>query len=187
MTVKEVIVVEGKYDKARVLEVIDGTVIDVGGFRVYKDRAMLEYLKSAAKSRGVIILTDSDAAGFKIRNFLKSAIGEAEVRHAYIPAVAGKERRKDSPSAEGLLGVEGTAKDVIERAITLAGATQGKPQGNVKKSDLYDLGLLGSENSAACRRELAVKLGLPPRLSSSAFLDVINLSMSREEFFLTAK
>lgn len=183
MTVSEVIVVEGKYDRARVLEAVTATVVEIGGFRIYKDKQMMDYLRRAARERGVIILTDSDGAGFKIRGYLKGALQGAKVSHAYIPAVPGCERRKEVPSAEGLLGVEGISSEVILEALQKAGATEGKPIGDLTKFDLYDAGLLGKENSADRRRALAARLSLPPRLSSSALLDVLNLAMTREQFF----
>jgi len=183
MTVSEVIVVEGKYDRAQVLAAVSATVVEVGGFRIYKDKQMMDYLRRAARERGVIILTDSDGAGFKIRGYLKGALQGARVSHAYIPATPGRERRKAAPSAEGLLGVEGISPKVILEALQKAGATEGKPIGSLTKFDLYDAGLLGKENSADRRRALAVRLSLPPRLSSTALLDVLNLALTREQFF----
>jgi ribonuclease M5 len=143
---------------------------------------MMDYLRRAASARGVIILTDSDGAGFKIRGYLKGALQGVRISHAYIPATKGKERRKETPSAEGLLGVEGISCEVIREALQKAGATEGKPLGDLTKFDLYEAGLLGKENSADRRRALAVRLSLPPRLSSTAFLDVLNLAMTRAEF-----
>ncbi len=182
MTIRQVIVVEGKYDRARVLEAVSATVVEVGGFQIYRDRQMMAYLRRAALERGVIILTDSDAAGFKIRGHLKGALQGAKVSNAYIPALPGKERRKPAPSAEGLLGVEGISCEVIREALQKAGASEGAPLGDLTKSDLYAAGLLGQEGSVERRRALAARLSLPPRLSSTALLDVLNLTLTRDAF-----
>ncbi|HWP79756.1 MAG TPA: DUF4093 domain-containing protein [Candidatus Acidoferrum sp.] len=186
LKIRQVIVVEGKYDRARVLEAVSATVVEVGGFQIFKDAHMMEYLRHAARERGVIILTDSDAAGFQIRGYLKGALQGAAVSHAYIPATAGKERRKAAPSTEGLLGVEGMPAAVIREALQKAGATQGEPIGDLTKADLYEAGLLGKDGAADRRRALAARLSLPPRLSSTALLNVINLAMTRAEFLALA-
>ena len=179
--VDEIIVVEGKYDRQALLRVVDGVIIETGGFRIFKDKELIEALKSLAQSHGLIILTDSDAAGFVIRNKIHGVIGKKYIKDAYIPDVPGKERRKDAPSKEGLLGVEGMPEEVILQALTRAGVktqtTDEQPKNRIKytKTDMYRLGLSGRENSAEKRRELAKKLSLPAHLSANRLLELLNI------------
>lgn len=185
--IKEVIVVEGRYDKNTLSQVVDAVIIETAGFGVYSDKEKLELLRKLALARGLIILTDSDGAGFQIRGYLKGAIDSALVKHAYIPDLRGKERRKASPSKEGKLGVEGMRPEVLLDALRRAGATFiGAETGQtehepITKADLYALGLSGTPNSSERRRQLTEKLELPERLAPNSLLDVLNALFSREE------
>ena len=184
--IKEVIVVEGRYDKNTLSQVVDAVIIETGGFRIFNDRQKRSLLKKLAESRGLIIMTDPDGAGFMIRNYLKGCIAPELIKQAYIPDVYGKERRKSAPSREGKLGVEGMPPRLILEALRRAGASFESPETEerpeITKADLYKKGLSGGENSTALRRELLKKLELPERLSAQGLLDVLNAIMSREEF-----
>lgn len=184
--IKEAIVVEGRYDKNTVSQIVDATVLETEGFGIFSDKEKLALLRSIAEKRGLIILTDSDAAGFMIRNHLKGAISPDKIKHAYIPDVFGKEKRKKSVSKEGKIGVEGMKRDVVINALKAAGASfedgeKCEKRDEISKTDLYVLGLSGGENSAQKRSELIKKLGLPERLSSSALLDVLNALFTLQE------
>ena len=184
--VKEAIVVEGRYDKAALANVADTVIVDTAGFGVFSDREKLALLRRLAQARGLIILTDSDGGGLLIRNFLKSAIDPALVKHAYIPDIPGKERRKRTPSKEGKLGVEGMSPAILEQALRRAGATlDEEPAGGcvppLTKAELYELGLSGRPDSGARRAALKKALDLPENLSANALLDVLNLLTTREE------
>jgi len=188
--INEVIIVEGRYDKNTVAQVVNATIIETAGFGVFKDEEKLSLLKRLAEKRGIIILTDSDKAGFFIRGRLRGMLNEGTVKHAYIPDVKGRERRKKVNSAEGKLGVEAMTGDVIIKALERAGATfSGEDEsavisGPVTSMDLYNAGLSGQEESAAKRRKILKELGLPERLSTKGMLDVLNVLFSREEFLL---
>lgn len=188
MKIKEVIIVEGKYDKIAVESAVDATVIETKGFGIFSDRERLKLIKEIAEKRGIIILTDSDGAGLVIRNYLKGAVKD-KVKQAYVPGIKGKERRKKSPSKEHLLGVEGMDRNIILNALLSAGATTDDGDGTrenknpITKGDLYELGLSGKEGSAEKRRTLLKKLGLPENLSSNAMLDYINILYSREDIY----
>ena len=153
MRINELVIVEGKYDAARLSGIIDGLVLTTGGFSIYRDAEKRELIKTLGKKRGIIILTDSDAAGFRIRNYIQNFARGAVIKHAYVPAVKGKESRKAAPSKEGTLGVEGLPNEVILQALRRAGATQEKPRNGRKitYTDLYALGLSGTQNSAQRR------------------------------------
>lgn len=184
--VKEVIVVEGRYDKNTLSQIFDAVIVETAGFGVFNDREKLALLRRLAEARGLIVLTDSDGAGFVIRNFLKGAIDPALVKQAYIPDVAGKERRKASPSKEGKLGVEGMSAETLIDALRRAGATLGDEapthrSGGITKATLYELCLSGRPDSARRRRELLRRLGLPERLGANALLDVLNALYTSEE------
>lgn len=179
ISVKEVIVVEGRYDKNTLSQVFDAVIVETSGFGVFKDREKLALLRRLAEARGLVILTDSDGAGLVIRNFLKGAIDPALVKMAYVPGIAGKERRKARPSKEGLLGVEGMSPETLIEALRRAGATLGGEapthrSGDITKATLYELGLSGGPDSAKKRRELLRRLGLPEKLGANALLDVLN-------------
>ena len=187
--VKEVIVVEGRYDKNALSQVVDATVITLGGFSVFNDKEKLAFLRRLAEKQGLIVLTDSDGAGFVIRNYLKGALPKELVKQAYIPDIYGKERRKRTPGKEGKLGVEGMKPDVLLAALARAGATfldeengtgaAGEP---ITKADLFELGLTGGPDSRAARQRLLTQLDLPEHLSTNALLEVLNALMTRETF-----
>lgn len=186
--IREVIVVEGRYDKNTLKQVVDATVVETGGFGVFNDKERLALLRRLAAERGLIVFTDSDGAGFVIRNFLKGAIPKHQIKHAYIPDIYGKERRKNAPGKEGKLGVEGMKSEVLLSALERAGATfeDGKTQHQhtpVTKTDLYELGLTGGANSAERRAALLKKLSLPERMTTNAMLEAVNLLFDREELF----
>ncbi len=183
--IREAIVVEGRYDKNTLSQIVDAPILETSGFGIMKDKALLSLLRKVAATRGLIVFTDSDGAGFVIRNFLKGAIPPAQLKHAYIPDVFGKERRKSAPGKEGKLGVEGMSPQVILDALRKAGATvEGEeslsPAGQITKQDLMTLGLSGGANSHAKRQALLKKLDLPAHMSANAMLQALNLLMDRD-------
>ena len=185
--IRQAIVVEGRYDKNVLRQIVDAPVFETSGFRVMGDRAMLDFLRRVARQRGLIILTDPDGAGFLIRNYLKGALPRDRVLHAYVPDIAGKERRKRQPGKEGKLGVEGMTPQVLLDALRAAGAEiEGEtrqPSGpGITKADLYELGLSGGAGAAARRAQLQKSLSLPEHLSANALLDALNILFTREEF-----
>ena len=185
--VREVIVVEGRYDKNALRQAVEATVIETGGFGVFKDGEKLALLRRLAAERGLILLTDSDGAGFVIRNFLKGAIPPDRLKQAYIPDIYGKERRKTAPGKEGKLGVEGMPPAVLLQALERAGATfedgdAPRERTPITKGDFYDLGLTGGTNSAALRGAVLRALDLPERMTANALLEAVNLLYGREEF-----
>lgn len=179
LKIKEIIVVEGRYDKNTLSQIVDATILETSGFGIMRNQEQLNLLRKAAQSRGLIVFTDSDGAGFVIRNFLKSAIPAQYLKHAYIPNIAGKERRKTSAGKEGLLGVEGMRPDVIVEALRRAGATiEGQtsvPRNEITKQDMMELGLSGCANSNALRKKLLYKLGFPSHMSANAMLQALNM------------
>ncbi|MBD5161845.1 MAG: DUF4093 domain-containing protein [Oscillibacter sp.] len=185
--IREVIVVEGRYDKNALKQVVDATVVETRGFGVFNDRERLALLRRLAAERGLILLTDSDGAGFVIRNFLKGAIPKSRLKQAYIPDIHGKERRKTAPGREGKLGVEGMPPQILLAALERAGATfeddtlsaERRP---ITKADFYALGLTGGPDSAARRSALLKKLDLPERMTANALLEAVNILYTREEF-----
>ena len=183
--IDEVIVVEGRYDKNTLSQLVDATIVETDGFGVFSNAEKLALLRRLADERGLVVLTDSDGAGFVIRNFLKGAIDPARVKHAYIPDVRGKEKRKARPGKEGKLGVEGMKPEVLLAALERAGVnaleTQSVPEPRLTKAELYAFGLSGRPDSAARRAALLQKLGLPERLAPNALLDVLNALYSREQ------
>jgi len=187
--VKEVIVVEGRYDKNTVAQVVDATIIETSGFGIFSDNEKLTLLRKLAKKRGLIILTDSDKAGFFIRGRLRGMLDDVNIKHAYIPDLKGREKRKPSPSKEGKLGVEGMTPDVIIKALERTGATfidneqQLEKKQRITKSDLFTAGLYGGDDSAQKRRALQRSLELPERLSTNGLLDVLNILYTRDDFF----
>ena len=185
--IEEVIVVEGRYDRNMLLQVVDATVVETGGFSVFNDREKLAFLRKLAQKRGLILLTDSDGAGFVIRNYLKGAIPTEQVKQAYIPDIPGKERRKRKAGKEGKLGVEGMTPEILLQALRRGGATcvgEAAPSAPVPitKADLLDRGLIGP-GSTQKRQQLLKNLELPEHLSPNALLETLNLLMSREEFY----
>ena len=192
LRVREAIVVEGKYDKIRLESVVDGLIIETNGFGIFRDREQMALLRRLAAERGLLILTDSDAAGFVIRNHLAGSIPPEQIKHAFIPEIRGKERRKSAPSKEGLLGVEGMDADALRKALLRAGVTllekeeEAAPSGGgeaLTRLDLYEAGLTGGPGSAARRERLLQRLGLPRKRSTSRLLAVIGSALSREELF----
>ena len=185
--VEEVIVVEGKYDVNTLKQAFDAVILTTDGFGVFNNKEKLALIRRMAEARGVIVLTDSDGAGFVIRNHLKSCLPPEKVKHAYIPDVVGKERRKHARSKEGKLGVEGMKRTILVEALRRAGATMdgtsNDTRGKITKTDLFTLGLSGRPNSAAARQELLAHLDLPAHLSPNALLDVLNALMTRDELF----
>ncbi len=185
--IRQAIVVEGKYDQNTLSQLVDTTIFQTRGFGVMHDKALLELLRKAAKTTGLIIFTDSDGAGFVIRNFLKGALPKEGVFHAYIPDIPGKEKRKRAPGKEGLLGVEGMTKEILLEALENAGADLGgeaakKPGDTITKFDLYTAGLSGRPDSAAKRAAFLEKLRFPAHMSANALLGALNLLYTREEF-----
>ena len=179
MRLSRALVVEGKYDAARLANLVEGTILTTDGYRVFKDRALQTLLKQMAVAQGLVILTDSDAAGFKIRHFVTGLVGAQRVLQAFVPAMEGKEPRKAAPGKEGLLGVEGIPDALILQALETALA--GKPQGERPQNprpityyDLYEWGISGTPDSAERRRALLRRLGLPPRLSKKELVQVLN-------------
>lgn len=188
LAIKEAIIVEGRYDKIRLAALFDTAVIETGGFRVFKDEERRTVIRALAKSRGIIVLTDSDGAGFVIRGFLKGIADPSCVKNAYVPDIVGKERRKSKPSKQGLLGVEGMTDDIIVKAVLASGATVLNTDTDVKnagitKADFYNCGLTGRENSQQLRRAVLKRLGFPAYMTANALLDAVNMIYSREEFF----
>ncbi len=186
--IREVIVVEGRYDKNALSQVVDAVIVETSGFGIYNDAAKRRMLRALATSRGLIVLTDSDGAGFQIRSFIRGCVDPALVKHAYIPDVYGKERRKRSASKEGKLGVEGMPPQILLDALLRAGATVEDGEAKEKtaritKADLYARGLSGKEGSSDRRAALLKRLELPERLTAGGLLDVLNATMSREAFY----
>lgn len=186
-SIREIIVVEGRYDKNALSQVVDAVIIETSGFGIFNDAEKRKFLQTMAEARGLIVLTDSDGAGFVIRNYIKGCVDPKLVKHAYIPDIYGKERRKSAPSREGKLGVEGMKPQVLLDALIRAGATfddeeNKKTAPRISKADMYARGLSGREGSAEKRARLIKQLGLPERLTADGLLDVLNATMSREEF-----
>ena len=186
LKIKEAIVVEGRYDKNTLSQIVDAPILETSGFGIMKDRQQLSLLRKVAQSRGLIVFTDSDGAGFVIRNFLKGAIDSKYLLHAYIPDIPGKERRKSAPGKEGKLGVEGMTPQVILDALRKAGATvlgedSVRGAGDITKQDMMELGLSGGANSSQLRKKLLKKLDLPEHMSANALLQALNLLYTLDE------
>lgn len=185
--VREAIVVEGRYDKNALSQVVNAVILETAGFGVFKDQERLALLRRLAQQRGIIVLTDSDGAGFVIRNFLKGAIPPEQVKHAYIPDIRGKERRKRAPGKEGKLGVEGMPPQLLLEALERAGATfldgdgPRSPRGELTPAQLYVLGLTGRPDSAQRRQALLKRLDLPEHMSAKALLTVLNALYTSDE------
>ncbi len=183
MNIKETLVVEGKYDKIRLSSLVNANIIQTDGFMIFKNKEMLSLLSRLADETGIIVLTDSDSAGFKIRNYIKSCLAGKNVKHAFIPSIEGKEKRKAEPGKEGLLGVEGMRDEALLSALSLAECCQVEEKEKITKSDLFLLGLSGKSDSRKKREKLLKFLSLPCRLSSNMLLDVLNALYTREKFF----
>ena len=191
ITIKEAIVVEGRYDKNTLSQIVDAPILETSGFGVFKDKEQLALLRRVAETRGLVVFTDSDGAGFVIRNYIKGAIPVHLLKHAYIPDVYGKEKRKSAPGKEGKLGVEGLCPEMLLEALRKAGATvlgekEAVPN-QITKSDLYDLGLSGGRDSAARRKMLLKKLELPEHMSANAMLQALNILYDREKLIELVK
>lgn len=187
IVIKEAVVVEGRYDAARVRQVVQTTVVQTDGFGIFRKPDTVELLRKLAKTTGLIVLTDSDSAGFVIRDRIGGAITEGTVKHAYVPEIKGKERRKTAPSKEGLLGVEGQENEVILAALLRAGATPEDAECTatppfLTKARAYQDGLSGTKNSAARRKRLLQLLQLPQALSTNRLLEVCNAVLAEEEY-----
>lgn len=188
--IKEAIVVEGQYDKIKLSSLVDTLIITTGGFRIFKDNSIKKLIKEVSKKRGIIILTDSDRAGFVIRNYIKKIASGSIVKHAYIPDVSGKEKRKANPSKEGFLGVEGMKDDIILNALknsTVINEDYDDTKKIITKADLFKYGLSGREDSFKMRTSFTKELNLPKRISSNMFLDILNSMYTYEEFTDMAK
>ncbi len=183
--VSQAIVVEGKYDKIKLSSLVDATIIPTDGFGIFRDRQLLGLLRMLAAKKGLVVLTDSDAAGFKIRGYISSAIPKEQIIHAYIPDICGKEKRKAAPGREGKLGVEGVPAECVVEALRRAGVLRDDGdtprRAEITKAELCELGLSGGRESAARRRRLCERLSLPQRLSSNALLTVLNAIVTPDE------
>ncbi len=186
--IKEAVIVEGKYDKIKLSSLIDGLIIETGGFQIFSDREKIELLRRLADTRGLLILTDSDSAGFLIRNHIQSCIPKEKIRHAYIPDLYGKEKRKLHPSKEGKLGVEGIDPEILLESIRRSGAVAIEEAGSseekrkITKLDLYEDGFSGGADSSKKRQVLLRELGLPERLTAKALVPVLNSLVNYEEY-----
>lgn len=188
--IKQAVIVEGKYDKIRLSNIVDTVIVPVHGFSVYRDRETAELIRMLARTRGIVILTDSDSAGFQIRNKIKEIARGGSVINVYVPDIEGKERRKREPSKQGLLGVEGIDDEIILEAFRKAGVLAEKseaPKDPITKADLAELGLIGAENSSQKRTALQRILGLPERLSANMLLEMLNVMYTRERFLEEVK
>ncbi len=185
LKIREAIIVEGRYDKIKLMNLVDAPIIETNGFRVFSDKAKQNLIRQIAAKRGILVFTDSDGAGFVIRNFLQGVVPKEQIRHCYIPQIPGKEKRKPHQSKEGLLGVEGVTDEVIITAIQKSGAHiigQEKPQtAPITKADLCALGLTGMPNSAKLRKQLLNYLDMPDYLSTNAMMNALNCLYSFEE------
>lgn len=183
--IKQAVIVEGKYDKIKLSGIIDAPIIQTDGFGIFKDKELQKLIRILAEKRGILVLTDSDSAGFKIRSFIGSTVDQKRIKHAYIPDIFGKEKRKTEPSKEGKLGVEGVSEEVIVKALENAGVlyeNAPEPERPITKIDLYNAGFTGSEDSVSKRAALLRYYGLPSRLTSNALVKVLNCITTYERF-----
>lgn len=189
--IREAIVVEGRYDKNTLSQIVDAPILETSGFGIFKDKQQMALLRRVAEKRGLIVFTDSDGAGFVIRNHIKSAIPGKYLKHAYIPDILGKEKRKSAPGKEGKLGVEGMSREIILESLRRGGATiegEDAPQTRqITKQDLIELGFSGGPDASAKRLQLLKKLNLPERMSPNAMLQALNLFYSLEELTSVVK
>lgn len=187
--IKEAVIVEGKYDKIKLSNLIDTLIIETNGFGIYKDKSRLDFIRNLAEDRGIVILTDSDHSGFQIRNYISAGIPKDRIRHIYIPDILGKERRKAEPSKEGKLGVEGMSDELLLKLFESVGisAEKSTPIDPVTNYDLYELGISGTPNAKQNKKKFLETLDLPEFLSTNSLLSYINSSMTREDFLNIAK
>ncbi len=176
------IIVEGKYDKIKLNSLVKANIITTDGFGIFNAKEKAKLIRRLAAERGIIVITDSDGAGLVIRNFLRNLVPKEKITHIYIPQIKGKERRKDAPSKEGFLGVEGMDADLLRKALAPFADGELKPRMKMTKADLYELGLSGDADSALRREKLAKALDLPQNLSANALLEAICMLISEEEF-----
>lgn len=189
LTIREAIVVEGRYDTIRLSQLVDTVIVQTNGFRIFNDADQIAMLRRLAQTRGLVVLTDSDGAGFVIRNHIASLIPKEQLKHAYIPSCEGKEKRKRAPSKEGLLGVEGVTDDAILKALKTAGVTESDAphEAYMTPARLFEDGLAGGENSKAKRERLCEALSLPRYLSTSRLCEVLNTAFSEAEYLEALK
>lgn len=184
--IKQAVIVEGKYDKIKLSSLIDGVIIPTNGFGIFKDKEMMSVIRRLASTCGIVIMTDSDSAGFLIRNHILGSVKDGKIYNAYIPDILGKEKRKAAPSCEGKLGVEGMSGEIVLEALRKAGVTDSgeteEMARRITKTDLYLNGLSGSPDCQKRRKALLEKLDLPERLTTNAMLDVLNILLSFEEY-----
>lgn len=183
--IKQAIVVEGKYDKIKLSQIVDGVILVTNGFGIYKDENIVKLIRFYAEERGLVILTDSDFAGNQIRGHIKSIVPDCEIINVYIPEIFGKEKRKSSPSKEGKLGVEGMDAEILRNALARAGLTgESRPVSEpITKQDFYELGLSGGESSSELRKKLCKSLDLPQHLTANSLRQALNTMFARDEFF----
>ena len=187
LRIREAIVVEGRYDKNTLAQLVDTLILETSGFGIFRDAEQMALLRRVAATRGLIVMTDPDGAGFVIRNRIKGAIPAQQLKHAYVPDILGKERRKTQPGKEGKLGVEGMRPEVLEQSLRRAGATfldgqEGETDFvRLTKADLFSMGLSGGADSAVRRRQLLARLGLPEHMSANALLQTLNACITRRE------
>ena len=184
--IKEAVIVEGRYDKIKLSAIIDTVIIETDGFAVFKDKEKQKFIRFLAEKRGIIIMTDSDSAGFKIRNFINGITKSENIKNVYIPDIYGKEKRKTEMSKEGKLGVEGMKPEIILSALEKAGVLCDENEKTechkITHTDFFEDGISGGENSSEIRKALAKQLDLPERISSSALLKIINVYMTYDEY-----
>lgn len=188
--IKQAVIVEGKYDKIKLSGIIDAPIIQTDGFGIFKDKELQLLIRKLAEKRGILVLTDSDSAGFKIRSFIGSTVDKNNIRHAYIPDIFGKESRKTEPSKEGKIGVEGVSEEIIMQALANAGVlceSAQEPERPITKLDLYELGFTGGENSAQKRAALLRFYSFPSRLSANSLIKVLNYVTTYERFIEDVK
>lgn len=180
----QAVIVEGKYDKIKLSNIVDAFIIETNGFGIFKDKEKLKFIKKLANERGIIVLTDSDHAGFMIRNYISSGVPKDKITNVYIPDIFGKEKRKAEPSKEGKLGVEGMTKDIIIDALKRSNINceEVKSDNPVTNYDLFELGLSGTPNAKLNKKKVLQKLDLPEFLSTNSFLSCVNNMMSKEDF-----
>lgn len=180
--INEVIVVEGKYDKIKLQSLFDTLIVTTDGFRIYKNKEKVNMFKLLAEQRGIILLTDSDKAGLRIRNKVREIVGDAHIKNVYIPQIEGKEKRKDKAGAEGFLGVEGVSDEIIINAV-MSQTKETTGGEKISKSEFYSMGFSGSKDSKTKRQKLAKIMGLPINLSATALLDTINVIYQKQQFY----
>lgn len=186
LKIREAIIVEGKYDKIKLKALVDAPIIETNGFRIFNDKEKRNLIRQIAMTRGILIMTDSDSAGFLIRNFLKGSVPNEKIKNCYIPEISGKEKRKLAPSKEGFLGVEGVTNEIILNSIRRSNATilnenNETPNEEITKIFVYELGLSGQENSKELRTKLLQKLSLPTYLTTNAMVTALNCLFTPDE------